>query len=310
MSNRTAPRAVVCGGVSIDIGARSFAPLRAKDSNPGRVELSLGGVGRNIAHGLRLLGLEVELLTALGGDLHAAQVERSCAALGVGLSHALRVPDGRTPAYVFLAGSDGDMAAAVSDMELCERLTPDYFAARLPLLNGADAVVLDANLPRASLAYLIGRCTAPLFVDPVSVSKAERLAGLLSHIHTLKPNRLEAELLSGVPITDEASLRRAADALLAQGARRVFLSLGSRGVFAAQRGQSLLVPACQANAVNATGAGDAMLAALVWSYLAGGTLAESAAAGAAAAALTVESAAAVNPSLSAAAVSARMALSE
>ena len=96
----------------------------------------------------------------------------------------------------------------------------------------------------------------------------------------------------------------------AWGARRVFLSLGSRGVFAAQRGQSLLVPACQANAVNATGAGDAMLAALVWSYLAGGTLAESAAAGAAAAALTVESAAAVNPSLSAAAVSARMALSE
>ena len=310
MANRTAPRAVVCGGVNIDIGARSFAPLRAKDSNPGRVELSLGGVGRNIAHNLRLLGLDVELLTALGGDLRAAQVEQSCAALGIALSHALRVPDGRTSTYVFLADSDGDMAAAVSDMEICERLTPDYFAAQLPLLNGADAVVLDTNLPRASLAYLIGHCTAPVFVDPVSVSKAEKLTGLLSRVHTLKPNRLEAELLSGVPVTDEASLRRAADALLAQGVQRVFLSLGSGGVFAAQRGQSLLVPAQKADAVNATGAGDAMMAALVWSFLAGGTLAESAAAGTAAAALAVESAATINPALSAAAVTARIARSE
>ena len=58
MSNeKNLPYAVVCGGVNIDIGAHSFAPLRAKDSNPGKVELSLGGVGRNIAHNMRLLGV-------------------------------------------------------------------------------------------------------------------------------------------------------------------------------------------------------------------------------------------------------------
>lgn len=50
MSNeKNLPYAVVCGGVNIDIGAHSFAPLRAKDSNPGKVELSLGGVGRNLS---------------------------------------------------------------------------------------------------------------------------------------------------------------------------------------------------------------------------------------------------------------------
>ena len=58
MSNeKNLPYAVVCGGVNIDIGAHSFAPLRDRDSNPGRVELSLGGVGRNIAHNMRLLGV-------------------------------------------------------------------------------------------------------------------------------------------------------------------------------------------------------------------------------------------------------------
>ncbi len=300
------PYVAVCGGVNIDIGAHSFAPLRAKDSNPGKVELSLGGVGRNIAHNMRLLGLNVELLTALGGDSRAAQVEESCKTLGIGLSRALRVPDGRTSTYVFVGGSDGDMAVAVADMEICGRLTPDYFASQLAFLNGAAAVVLDTNLPRESLAYLAEHCTAPLFVDPVSTAKAEKLSGLLGHVHTLKPNRIEAELLTGVKITDGKSLRAAAGALLLQGVQRVFLSLGESGVLAAQRGETQIVPICKANAVNATGAGDAMMAALVWSYLTGRSLAESAAAGTAAAALAVESEETINPKMSAEAVEARI----
>lgn len=300
------PYVVVCGGVNIDIGARSFAPLRDKDSNPGRVEMSLGGVGRNIAHDMTLLGVRVELLTALGGDARAAEVEQSCADLGIGLSRALRVPDGRTSTYVFLGDCDGDMALAVSDMEICQKLTPDYFAAQRSLLNNAAAVVLDTNLPVESLAWLLENCTAPVFVDPVSTVKAEKLRGLLSGVHTLKPNRIEAELLSGIPITDDASLRQAAQALLDQGVQRVFLSLGGDGVLAAQAGELVRVPICKAEMRNATGAGDAMMSALVWSFLEGRSLRDSAAAGAAAAAIAIESDATINPALSASAVLARL----
>jgi len=308
MSNeKNLPYAVVCGGVNIDIGAHSFAPLRAKDSNPGKVELSLGGVGRNIAHNMRLLGVPTYLLTAVGGDSRASQVEESCKELGIDLSHALRVPDGRTSTYVFVGDSDGDMAVAVADMEICEKLTPDYFASQKELLDGAAAVVVDANLPRESIAYLVEHCAALLFVDPVSTVKAEKLQGLLSHVHTLKPNRIEAELLSGVKITDNATLHQAAQALLDQGVQRVFLSLGGDGVFAAQQGETHLEPICKAEMRNATGAGDAMMASLVWSFLAGRNLAESCAAGTAAAAIAVESEETINPSMSAEAVLARAA---
>lgn len=306
-NKNTLPYAVVCGGANIDIGAHSFAPLRDRDSNPGRVELSLGGVGRNIAHNMRLLGVPTYLLTALGGDSRALQIEQSCRELGIDLSHALRVPDGRTSTYVFVGDSDGDMAIAVSDMEICEKLTPDYFASQLDLLNGAAAVVIDANLPRGSIAYLTEHCTAPIFIDPVSTVKAEKLRGLLARVHTLKPNRIEAELLSGVQITDGESLRQAAQALLDQGVGRVFLSLGGDGVLAAQRGEVRAVPICKAEMRNATGAGDAMMASLVWSFLSGRTLAESAAAGTAAAALAVESEETINPAMSAEAVERRMA---
>lgn len=297
----------VCGGVNIDIGACSFAALRAKDSNPGTVRESLGGVGRNIAHNLRLLGAEVKLLTALGTDANAEKVERSCVQLGIDLSYALRVPNGVTSTYVFISAPNGDMALAVSDMQICEKLTPDYWEKRISLLCMADAVVLDANLPRSALSYIAAHCNAPIFADPVSVTKAEKLRDILPQIHTLKPNALETELLTGVCVKDEASAREAAQVLLDCGVKQVFLSLGERGVLAAEKGKMLLQPCIEAQSVNMTGAGDAMMAALVWAFVQGRTLEESAAIGTAAAAIAIEGAETINPTMSAATVKRRTA---
>ena len=53
-----------------------------RDSNPGSVTLAPGGVGRNIAHDLRLLDVDVTFVTALGGDGDAAKILKSCEALG------------------------------------------------------------------------------------------------------------------------------------------------------------------------------------------------------------------------------------
>ena len=67
----SAPYAVVVGGVNMDIGGVSAGPLVPADSNPGAVRMSLGGVGRNIAHNMALLGVDTRLLTAFGDDLYA-----------------------------------------------------------------------------------------------------------------------------------------------------------------------------------------------------------------------------------------------
>lgn len=95
---------------------------------------------------------------------------------------------------------------------------------------------------------------------------------MLGKLHTLKPNRLEAELLSGVEIRDEDSLNRAADALLATGLRRVFISLGGDGMFAADHNERLHVSCCPGQMVNTTGCGDAGMAAIAWAYLEGTNL--------------------------------------
>jgi len=303
---RSGSYAVVVGGVNVDIGGRSFAPLVAADSNPGTVSVALGGVGRNIAHNLSLLGVDVRLLAAYGDDLHGQQVVSSCASLGIDLSHARKVSGGTTSTYLYLTDERGEMALAVSDMSICEKITPEYLAEKLPLLRNARVVVADANIPAESLVWLAENCTAPLFVDPVSTAKAEKLRPILHKIHTLKPNRLEAELLSGVKIHTAEDAEAAARKLMELGVHRVFLSLGGDGVLAAMDGRFLRLPNIPGRMVNTTGCGDAFLAALVWAYLAGSDLENTARAGLAAGSIAMESEQTINPNLSADALKQRM----
>ena len=303
---RSGSYAVVVGGVNVDIGGRSFAPLVAADSNPGSVTLSLGGVGRNIAHNLSLLGVDVRLLTAYGGDLHGEHVAASCSELGIDLSHALRVSGAATSTYLYLTDPAGEMALAVSDMAICEKITPAYLAANLTLLQNAQVVAADANIPAESLRFLAENLTVPLFVDPVSTTKAEKLRPILDKIHTLKPNRLEAELLSGVKIETPADVEAAADRLLELGVHRLFLSLGAQGVCAAMGDRRLYLPNIPGSLVNTTGCGDAFMAALVWAYLEGMDLETTARAGLAAGSIAMESSETINPDLSAQALKNRM----
>ena len=303
---RSGSYAVVVGGVNVDIGGRSFAPLVASDSNPGSVSVSLGGVGRNIAHNLSLLGTDVRMLTAYGDDLHGHQLASSCSALGIDLSHALKVPGGTTSTYLYLTDETGEMALAVSDMSICERITPAYLEDKLPLLQNAQVVVADANIPAQSLEYLANNCSVPLFVDPVSTVKAEKLRPILHKIHTLKPNRLEAELLSGVKIESPEDAKQAADKLLEMGVHRVFISLGSDGVLAAMGSHRLLLPNIPGTMVSTTGCGDAFMAALVWAYLEGTDLKNTALAGLAAGSIAMESPETINSHMSSEALNERI----
>lgn len=303
---RSGSYAVVVGGVNMDIGGLSFAPLVARDSNPGVISMSLGGVGRNIAHNMTLMGIDVRLLTAFGDDVYGQKIASSCGELGIDASHALRVSGASTSTYLYIADDKGDMSMALSDMEVCKKITPAYLASNLSLLQNAQVVIADTNIPQESLIYLAENCTAPLFCDPVSTAKAEKLRPILGRIHTLKPNRMEAELLSGVLISSKADAERAAKALLDMGVGRVFLSMGEHGVFAATPRERVWLPNLPANMVNTTGCGDAFMAALVWAYLKNYDLRRTALSGLAAASIAMESSETINPAMSATALTHRM----
>ena len=132
---------VVVGGVNMDIGAVSADRLVARDSNPGRVTTSLGGVGRNIAHNLCLLGEQTAMVTVLGQDAFAQSVQENAADIGLDLHHSATIPGGRTGTYLFIDDSDGDMALAVNDMAIYDHMTPEFLRQRLDFINHAGLVV-------------------------------------------------------------------------------------------------------------------------------------------------------------------------
>lgn len=255
----------VAGGANIDIGGKSFKTVIPHDSNPGVVKISLGGVGRNVAHNLSLLGVPVKLFTVIGNDLNGERIVQSSRELNIDL-HAPRLEDASTSSYLYVADADGDMACAISDMEICEFLTPAYFEREMDLINAAKALVIDTNLPEETIRYLAENVKVPVFADTVSVTKAVRVKEVLKYLHTLKPNRLEAELLTGIKVETQEDACKAADILLEQGVTQAFVSLGTDGVLAASAKGREFIPSLKSEIVSLTGAGDAFTAGLVYAY--------------------------------------------
>ena len=301
-------RCAVIGAANIDIGGFPAGRLSMQDSSPGRVRLSAGGVGRNIACNLARLGAETHLIAPLGTDSFAELVRADCARAGVDTGLCFTFPGEASSSYLFIADAGGDMQLAVNDMGICDRLTPEALEARLETLDGMDAVVLDANLPAGTLEYLSERLCAPLVADAVSTAKAPRLLGALPKLAAVKPNAIEAETLTGIPVHGPDSATRAARRLVALGANRAFITLGERGVCCADGHETLFLPGGPVRMVNATGAGDAFTAALTWALARGGTLRDCAAAGLAAAAIAVESMETVSPEIDEKALVERMKL--
>ena len=284
--------AVIIGGVNMDIWGRPTGALVMRDSCPGTVSMTPGGVARNIAHNLRLLGTEVSFVTAMGDDLIGRALMDSCVSLGMHMEHTLVKEGGHSSTYLFLTEAGGDMVAAVNDMDICALLTPDYFERLLPKLKGHGAMVLDTNLPAESLAWLCTHARQPLYADTVSAAKAPRLLPHLKRLRALKTNVLETAALTG-----ESDPERGAEKLSKLCAGRVFVSLGADGMIAAERGKLHYLPAYEAEVINTSGAGDAAAAAVVWADLHGFDLIAAAQFAQLAGSITCRSAHANNPEL-------------
>ena len=296
------PYVMVIGAANMDIAGSPDGKLIASDSNPGAVRMSAGGVGRNIAHNLALLGSKVRLLTAFGQDANAQELKDGCCAVHVDIDPSMTIPGEPTSTYLFIMNEHGEMQLAIADMDIYRYLTPERMEERMDLIDHAAAVVIDTNLPQETLRYLADHVSAPIICDPVSTTKAKKIRHLIGRFHTLKPNRLEAELLSGITIHDDASLERAAKELLETGLKRVFISLGSDGLYCADANEAFKLPLHETKVVNMTGAGDAMVAGIAWAFTKKASLKRTGCIGLAAAEIATESASTINSALTGSAV--------
>lgn len=261
---------VVIGGANTDVVGHSDAPLVARDSNPGAVRVSSGGVARNIAENLARLGLDVELLTVLGGDHNARELERRGRELGIGFDLSHTQADLPGSLYLAILDADGDMALALNDMRALEHLTVPVLEKRASAIAAADVVVLDANPGAAAIEWVVRHARGPVVVDPVSTLKAPRVRPVIDGLAVLKCNTLEAAtLLEAGPLEGRDAVVAAARQLREEGVGAVYVTAGAEGTcFSAADGEGWVEPE-QVDVVNATGAGDAFCAGVVAAMVAG-----------------------------------------
>lgn len=260
----------VIGGSNMDICARSNGILTEADSTPGQIQCSPGGVARNVAENLSRLGHVTHLVSAVGDDVFGQHLLQATRAAGVDVSAVTVFSSQRTATYLSLHGADGEMAVAVNDMALLECLTPEVLRDHLDVFDSAACTVLDCNLTPVALEWLMLHVPmSAVFVDGVSATKCLRIVPWLGRIHTLKINRLEAQALSGLPVLSVPQACLAAAHLHQLGVAHVLVSLGELGVcwcdVQGVTGHRSVEPV---KMVNATGAGDALLAGLVHAFIA------------------------------------------
>lgn len=289
----TAPKILAIGGAHVDRRGRMTAPFVPGASIPGAMREDVGGGAFNALRGAVQRGATGAMMSMRGGDAAGDAVAAAIAASGIEDLSAIFL-DRATPSYTALLDRDGDVVAALADMELYELAFAKQLrrAKAREAVEGADAVLCDANLPEAALSKLAEIAGKPLFAIAISPAKAMRLGPILDRLSCLYMNRREAAVLAG--IATDATPEEFIRGLRAAGLERGVVTAGGSGVFAFDGdGLVAIAPPAPRRIVDVTGAGDALAGATTVALMRGLRLDAALREGIAAAVLAIESPSAV-----------------
>ena len=305
MSGNGAPSVTVIGGANIDVFGRSLESLRDRDSNPGEVHSSPGGVARNVAENLARLDVDCRLITAIGDDQNGEMLLGQGSAAGIDMQGVQRIEHLPTSSYLSILDGTGDMHAAIADMRIMDELSADRLAPQRSIIEKSSLIIIDANLPDDALAWLTNTFSEhTLFADTVSTTKAPRLTPYLKAINTLKTGTIEAEALTGLEAQTDGQVQKLADWIHSHGVARLYVTRGDHGVFySTDRTRAIMAPHQNIPEIgNTTGAGDAFLAGIAYSWLQQWSIEQSVDFALAVAHITVQSHSTCSPALSLAAI--------
>ena len=152
------------------------------------------------------------------------------------------------------------------------------------LASKADAVIVEdyakglVSKKLAQATFNVGKKTKKLvLVDPNQKTTVDTYVGA----SIFRPNKKEAEVLSGVKIIDTPSLKKAGQVLLKKTmAQYVVITLGKEGMALFKNGEPgggcQLIPTFSREVYDVSGAGDTVISVLALALCAGATLEEAA----------------------------------
>ncbi len=265
------PKITVIGSSNTDLVVKApKLPAPGETVLGGEFIIAAGGKGANQAVAIARLGGDVTFVARLGmddfGDQRLADFRKD------GMSTDFVFRDAEAPSGVALIFVDDDgenMIVAAQGANA--RLSPDDVDKARAVVENADMLVLQLETTMPTVEHSVAIAAennVPVILNP---APGRKLApDLIAKIDYLTPNETEAEILTGIKVTDDAAARKAGARLLELGAGNVIVTMGKRGAMLITSGESSLIPAFVVDAVDATAAGDAFNGGLAYA-LAGGS---------------------------------------
>lgn len=291
--------ALVIGGTNIDILGIPKENLIYHDSNIGNVKISLGGVARNIGENLSRLGVETHLVSIIGDDPYGDLIREESEKIGLNLDNSLILEKTMTSIYLSILDGDGDMELALSSMDNIKSMDIEFIKSKKELIEASKVCIIDTNVPKETIEYLLKNFKGTdFFLDTVSTAKAKKIKDLVGYFHTIKPNKIESEILTGIKIQGEEDLEKSIEYFHSKGVKNVFITLSKDGVIFSDGKTIDRLKAHDPKIVNATGAGDAFIAALAYGHINNMEIKEMAKLGVGASLLALSHENTINPNMS------------
>jgi pseudouridine kinase len=232
-------------------------------TNDAVVTKTAGGVSRNIAHQLALLGVPVQLISVFGDDSDGDWLKQVCVQAGVKLDGSM-TRSGLSGKYTGILNKDGSLFSAFLTNASTHLITPQLLEKHKDLLLTASYVLADANINVDTAAWLLdfsNQTHIPYIMEPVSVPPARKYKTVnLEGMFLITPNEDELPVLC----TDKAFFtQQQVDELLQRGVQNIWLHNGKHGSALYNKEKSISLHAPIIDIVDCTGAGDGSLSGFI-----------------------------------------------
>ncbi|MEO6230376.1 MAG: PfkB family carbohydrate kinase [Ferruginibacter sp.] len=260
------PKPVICiGAALIDELYHAHSTMMLHTTNEVTVNHTAGGVSRNIAHQLSLLGVPVQLLSVFGNDSDGAWLKNTCLEEGILIDAAITAPTA-TGKYTAIISEDGSLFTALLTNAALHLITREYLVNQEALLKTASFILVDANIDAAAITWLIEFTNIhhiSMILEPVSVSPAKRIASVnFDGLYLITPNEDELPAMCSAEATNtEAQIKE----LLDRGVQNIWLHKGVAGSALYNKTETLLLHAPKTEVLDCTGAGDGSVAGFIFS---------------------------------------------
>ncbi|MYB65953.1 ribokinase [Candidatus Poribacteria bacterium] len=261
------PKVTVVGSANVDLVLRAERmPIKGETLIGNAFDIFTGGKGFNQAAAAARLGADVTLIAKIGDDPFADILQSAIDAENINTEFVKTDAEAGTGVATIIVEPDGKNSIIVVPRANM-RLTPADIDVAKNSIAEADVLLLQLETPIDTSEHAIEIAKANETIVILDPAPARPLpATLLSQVDILKPNEVEAGVLSGRAVSTPEERIAAAKALQSQiasdGISAVVLTLGEQGVLIYTQSQTTHIPAIAVEVVDTTGAGDAFSGAL------------------------------------------------